>query len=214
MVTQLKDASPVAGATVKVYDNNRTLLWSGTTNAQGVAKLPSFNTSPFYFFVEQGENVAYTTAAFREGIEPYRFRLYETREYEENEYNTADALRGVIFTERGLYRAGESIYFKGTMREYKNSKWQLPARRNYYLLIKNSRDETLLKRKVSLNNFGSFADSVKTAATAPLGYYSIVLKENDDESLYPSVASTRFRVEAYRPATFSVKNYARAESHL
>ncbi|MFN3427329.1 MAG: alpha-2-macroglobulin family protein [Candidatus Thermochlorobacter sp.] len=205
MVTQLKDASPVAGATVRVYDNNRTLLWSGTTNAQGVAKLPSFNTSPYYFFVEQGENVAYTTAAFTEGIEPYRFRLYEAREYEENEYNAANALRGVIFTERGLYRAGESIYFKGTIREYKNSKWQLPTRRNYYLLVKNSRDETLLKRKVSLNNFGSFADSVKTAATAPLGYYSIVLKENDDESLYPSLASTRFRVEAYRPATFSVK---------
>jgi len=216
MVTRLKDASPVAGATVKAYLQNGSVAWRGTTNAQGVAQLPELKETPYYIFVEQGSNVAYTMQAFSEGIEPYRFNIYsgdnEVYDYDEEVYgeeisrSKKDTRTGSIFTERGLYRAGETVYFKGIVREYRNGKWIVPKQRNYYLLIKNSRDETILTRKVALSaDFGAFDDSVKIASTAPLGYYTIALKEDSGESIYPAVVRGSFRVEAYRPATFSVK---------
>ncbi|MCS7211473.1 MAG: MG2 domain-containing protein [Chloroherpetonaceae bacterium] len=206
MVTRLKDASPVAGASVRAFTRNRSLLWSGMTNADGVAIVPELREAPTYFFVEHNGEVGYSESSFSEGIEPYRFELYERQyEYEEDAVASSETLHGVIFTERGLYRAGETVYFKGTLREYRNSKWQLPRRRSYYLLVKNSRDETLLRRKITLNDFGSFADSIKIATAAPLGYYNIWLKEDEGDDFYPSVANASFRVEAYRPATFSVK---------
>ena len=31
-------------------------------------------------------------------------------------------LRGNVFTERGVYRPGEKVYFKGTVREYGNGR--------------------------------------------------------------------------------------------
>jgi len=210
MVTRLKDANPVAGATVKAYLQNGSFAWSGTTNAQGVAQLPELKQTPYYIFVEQGGNVAYTTLSFSEGIEPYRFNISGNNgvyEYDEEMGGSKkDTRTGSIFTERGLYRAGETVYFKGTVREYRNGKWMVPKQRNYYLLIKNSRDEPILTRKVTLSaDFGAFDDSVKIASTAPLGYYTIALKEDSGKSIYPAVVRGSFRVEAYRPATFSVK---------
>jgi uncharacterized protein YfaS (alpha-2-macroglobulin family) len=209
MVTRLKDASPVAGATVKAYLQNGSFAWSGTTNAQGVAQLPELKETPYYIFAEQDGSVAYTTLSFSEGIEPYRFNLFNSdyEAYSEEVGGNAYVTRtGSIFTERGLYRAGETVYFKGTLREYRNSKWIMPKQRSYHLLIKNSRDETILMRRVTLSSdFGSFDDSVKIAPTAPLGYYTIALKEDSGERIYPAVVTGSFRVEAYRPATFGVK---------
>jgi len=162
MVTRLKDASPVAGATVKAYLQNGSFAWSGTTNAQGVAQLPELKETPYYIFAEQDGSVAYTTLSFSEGIEPYRFNLFSSdyEAYSEEVGGNAYVTRtGSIFTERGLYRAGETVYFKGTLREYRNSKWIMPKQRSYHLLIKNSRDETILMRRVTLSSdFGSFAD--------------------------------------------------------
>lgn len=205
MVSRLQDASPVSGASVRAFSSNRTLLWSGTTNAEGIATLPPLRETPTYFFVEKDGDVGYSESSFSEGIEPYRFNLYrQVPEYDDGSLSS-DARRAVMFTERGLYRAGETVYLKGTMREYRNGRWQLPTRRPYHLLVKNSRSETVHKRKVVLSDFGAFADSLKITATAPLGYYSIWLKEDDREDTYPSIATASFRVEAYRPATFSVK---------
>ncbi len=201
-VTRLKDAVPVSGAMVTLYDDNKKELWSGRTDAQGIASASALAKPPAYAFVFNGSEVAYAKSSFNEGIELYRFELSDGYE----DYNETSDLRGSIFTERGLYRAGETVYFKGALREFRKNAWQIPNDKNHFLFVKNSRGETIYKRMIAIDNqFGSFSDSVKLAANAPLGSYSISLKDTDDAENYRSIAAESFRVEAYRPATFGVK---------
>ncbi len=202
-VTRLKDASPVSGATVTLY-NDKKEIWSGKTDAQGIATAATLYDAPTYAFVSNGSEVAYTRSSFNEGIQPYRFEL--TDDYDD--YNATSDVRGSIFTERGLYRAGETVYFKGTLREFSKNAWQLPNDKSYFLSVKNSRDETIYTRAVTIDSqFGSFSDSVKLPTNAPLGFYTILLKTllKDNKEGYTSIARESFRVEAYRPATFGVK---------
>jgi uncharacterized protein YfaS (alpha-2-macroglobulin family) len=204
-VSRLKDASPVANATVRVYQGGK-LLWSGNTNPNGVAEIAKtidVNGAPIYAFALFEKELAYTTSGWDYGIEPYRFGLYDIGG-EMAYYPKTTA--GRVFTERGIYRAGETIFFKGVLRELKQGKWKLPTRKQVYVTVRDSKDETIYNKSLALSNdFGSFSDSLTTKPNAPLGYYTIQVKGSTSDNDFNLFATDEFRVEAYRPATFETK---------
>ncbi len=205
MVTRLKDGAPVANATVRVYQGGK-LVWSGNTAQNGVAEIAKsmdLNGAPIYAFAFFENQLAYTTSGWDYGIEPYRFGLYDIGG--EMDYSPKTMV-GQVFTERGIYRAGETVFFKGIVRELKQGKWKLPTRKQVYVEVRNSKSETIYSKFLNLSSeFGSFSDSLTTKANAPLGYYTIQVKGSNSESDYNLFATNDFRVEAYRPATFETK---------
>lgn len=204
-VTRLKDGKPVSNATVRVYQGGK-MLWSGETNQNGVAEITKSidqSGSPVYAFVFFENQLAYTTSGWDYGIEPYRFGFYDIGG--EMDYYPKTTM-GRVFTERGIYRAGETIFFKGVLRELKQGKWKLPTRKQVYVSIRDSKGETVYSKSLNLSNdFGSFSDSLTTKSNAPLGFYSIQVKGSTRENDYDVFASDDFRIEAYRPATFETK---------
>ncbi|MFN3638513.1 MAG: Ig-like domain-containing protein [Chloroherpetonaceae bacterium] len=205
MVTRLKDGAPVANATVRVYQGGK-LIWSGNTAQNGVAEIAKsmdLNGAPIYAFAFFENQLAYTTSGWDYGIEPYRFGFYDIGG--EMDYSPKTTV-GRVFTERGIYRAGETIFFKGILRELKQGKWKLPTRKQVYVEVRNSKSETIYSKFLNLSSeFGSFSDSLTTKPNAPLGYYIIQVKGSNSESDYNIFATDDFRVEAYRPATFETK---------
>ncbi len=204
-VTRLKEGTPVSNAMVRVYQGGK-LLWSGETNQNGVAEIAKsidINGAPIYAFAFFENQLAYTTSGWDYGIEPYRFGLYDIGG--EMDYYPKTTVGGV-FTERGIYRAGETIFFKGILRDLKQGKWKLPTRKQVYVSIRDSKGETVYGKMLNLStDFGSFSDSLLTKPNAPLGFYSIQVKGSNRESDYDMFASDEFRIEAYRPATFETK---------
>ncbi|MBC8042527.1 MAG: Ig-like domain-containing protein [Rhizobacter sp.] len=205
-VTTLKDAKPAAGASVSIYVGSRK-VWSGTTNQNGIANVPSYETigagyasseDNLYAFAEKDGQIAYTSNSYESGIQPYRFDLDYQPSY------TPTTLRARIYTERGLYRAGETVFFKGVVKELRGSRWVVAAKRTFDLTIRNSRYEEVSKKTITVDgDFGSFADSLAVKSNAALGEYSMNLSQpfgGEDER---SIATESFRVEAYRPATFA-----------
>lgn len=211
-VTRLKDGTPVSNATVRVYQNGK-LLWSGETNQDGVAEISKaldVNGAPIYAFVFFENQLAYTTSGWDYGIEPYRFGFYDIGG--EMDYSPKTTV-GRVFTERGIYRAGETVFFKGMLRELKQGKWKLPARKQVYVSIRDAKGETIYGKMLTLSSeFGSFNDSLVTKPTAPLGYYSIQVKSSSREDDFYIFAAEDFRVEAYRPATFETRINAAQKS--
>lgn len=204
-VTRLSDGRAIAAATVRVYQNGK-LLWSGETNQNGVAEIAArmdLNRAPIYAFAFFENDIAYTTSGWDYGIEPYRFGLYDIGgEIDDDPKTTV----GQVFTERSIYRAGETIYFKGIIREFKQGKWKLPTDKQFSVSIRDSKSETVYNKTLNLSSdFGSFSDSLTTKPNAPLGYYSIQVRDTKRKDDYRAVASDEFRIEAYRPATFETK---------
>jgi uncharacterized protein YfaS (alpha-2-macroglobulin family) len=220
-VTNLKDATPVPGAKVEIRDDANRVLWSGNTGPQGLCETPGWRelkiASPNrwerprqWVFVYKDQDFAYNASDWGTGIYPWRFGI----DYEWNPEPVKHA--GLLFTERGLYRAGETVHFKGMMREKIYHDWGIPQKKNYFLHISDSRGNLLVNESVNLSEFGSFDYDLKLAGSAPLGYYYAHLSDPPDSSGMEdeTYMSTSFRVEAYRPAEFAVRVRSAAPSFL
>ena len=101
-------------------------------------------------------------------------------------------LRGHLFTERGIYRPGDRVFFKGTVREYKNSEILPPSGINALFTITNSKDEEIYRKEIPLSEFGTANDYLDTKSFFPLGTYSIKMQFPDGS------ASTTFEVQEFR----------------
>ena len=100
-VTALDTGEPVAGASVTIFDGARP-LWRGVTDARGVARTdqgPVEHGTPRLVVVEHQGDRAYAEAP--SGWLPDGSR---------------DQLAGVVFTDRGIYRPGDTVTVKAILR--------------------------------------------------------------------------------------------------
>jgi len=213
-VTRLKDGQPVSGAEVHLRDDKNRVLFKGKTDKDGIFRGPGWrelgieppegDEDDYYYgsrprlwaIAAKGKDRAVLVSRWGMGIEPYEFGIPYDWNPKPVQY------QGYLFTERGLYKAGEKVFIKGVFRQKRKGKWEIPATRAVTLTIKDSRDEELVTRKIALSDWGSFAYTLQLKADAPTGLYSVNVA---GDSVRRVQAHDYFRVEAYKPAEFEVK---------
>ena len=131
-VTSLKAGTPVAEARVIGFTRDMEVFFLGRTNADGVLlfephdlaglslKDPK-NLQPVKRVVNQddlvllmagtADDVAFIQVTPQGNLKPQGIWQVKAGEKIRN-------LKGNVFTERGVYRPGEKVFFKGTVREY------------------------------------------------------------------------------------------------
>mgnify|MGYP005848246231 FL=1 len=229
-ITSFNKTTPIADALVQFRDDKNQILTQGYTDKNGFLELPgwaelkmamqrqtyeyeseyemesytSFYEPKFWLTISKGEDVAVYSNRWNFGIESWRFDIPYNWNIRSEEYDC------YIFTEKGLYRSGETVHIKGILRKKKRGVWILPDMNKVYFVIKNSRDEVIFADTILVNQFGSFFKDYPLSDDAPTGYYSIAaVLPQKDYSFYHS-----FRVEAYRPAEFEVKAYAEKDTFI
>jgi uncharacterized protein YfaS (alpha-2-macroglobulin family) len=115
-VTSLDQGQPVAGARVEVRDCGARLLWSGTSDAAGIARIRQAlprarcREGDIYFVTAaRGDDFTFTLSDWQQGIEPWRFNL-PTGSRDEDSRTVA-----TVF-DRTLLRAGETVHMKHYLR--------------------------------------------------------------------------------------------------
>ncbi len=219
-VTEMKSGLPVPEAEVEIRDDLNRIKWKGRTDQEGTVRTPGWRelklTSPDswaeprqWIFATRGRDVALSCSDWGTGIDPYRFRIY----YDWNPQPAA--FQGSVFSERGIYRAGEDVHIKGIIRKKEKGVWVLPPGKDIECEILDPFQKTVFKGPVFLDEFGSFAFDFSSAQESSLGYYQIkadVLPVRSDEKPFPLYGS--FRIEAFRPAEFEVHLRAERESRV
>lgn len=230
-VTRLLDSVPLPKAKVEIRDKENRVLWTGLTDNNGVCITPGWKKlglsidpeNPWqkpmqWVFVYRGINFAFINSEWESGIFPWRFHVnYDW-------YNAPQDMAGYVYTEKGIYRPGETVHIKCCVREKEDRAWNIPSGCTMVMRITDSRGEEFLKRKVNLSGFGSFSEDVKIPQAAALGYYTIKIrfpKEKPGEQEKPwddwreanYVAGT-FRVAEYRPAQFEVNARVSKDSYV
>ncbi len=124
--------------------------------------------------------------------------------------SNADAvgfLRGHVFTERGIYRPGEIVYFKGTVREYRDKQVVPPEDATVTFKIVNSKNEEVYNKDLALSEFGTASDQAGLKTFFPLGTYTLTMQYGPDQS---QIASRSFEVQEFRqPRHFVEIGYKR-----
>jgi hypothetical protein len=138
-VSSLIRRAPVTGAIVSFLDRNRTVLVSGITDTAGLFSVPC------------QLDVSYVSA------------IYETDTLIENvsEISLIDddkMAKGLLLTDRSIYRPGDTLHYKGIMRKFVD-KW-IPMTNDSIIIMVSWEGTKTFKDTVSLVDCGSFSGKV------------------------------------------------------
>ena len=219
-VTELRTGKPVAGAEVEIRDETNAVRWKGKTDADGKAQSPGWKVLGIaskstwdkpkqWVFARRGSDIALTSSEWGSGLDPYRFDIaYEWSPEPQR-------VEGSVFSERGIYRAGETVHLKGIFRKREKGEWRLPAVARVACEVLDSFEKTALKSQPELDSFGSFSCDFETRPDASLGTYTVKVKIPPETPADKETSiSGSFRVEAFRPAEFEVHLRTLKDSYI
>jgi hypothetical protein len=209
-VTDLRTGLPLPKVQVELRGDANQVLWKGETDAQGRAAAPGWKALGLkaegtyekprqWIFASRGSDLAVLSSDWGTGLEPYEFGI-------DYDYSSEpEAYQGALFTERGIYRAGETVHVKGIVRRNVKGKWTIPAGSSVSCEIMDSIGSQVHKGTAALDAYGAFAFDYTSGAEGALGYYQITASlPPEGPGRDPYVFSESFRIEAYRPAEFEV----------
>ena len=210
-VTELKTGLPVPDAAVEIRDDGNLSKWRGRTDASGKASAPGWRALGLtsreewmepqqWVFVTRGRDTAFASSEWGTGIDPYRFGI----SYEWSP--RPSAVQGYVFTDRGIYRAGEEVHVKAIVRRSEGGRWTVPdAGTPLSLKIQDPFQEAVYEGEAALDEFGSLAFDFTPPEDAALGEYGItVTAPPAAPGEKPAPLAGTFRVEAFRSAEFEV----------
>lgn len=220
-VTRFSDGQPVAGARVTTYNKAGKRTFTGTTGADGLVRLPGRPTllppdkkkqaeeeegeyeyaygnsghsaERVIAVVETADDYAVVDGNWTDGIEAWNFGVSQQSSAE------AVSVRGFIQSDRGIYRPGETVHFKGLVREVAVGKPPaVPQRKNIQVTVESSRGSTLLERQLTLSSFGGFHFDLPLTADAQVGDYHV------KATLGAHTFRESFSVEEFRAVSFEI----------
>ncbi len=215
-VTSLATGAPVANAKVALFTPEGKEVWLDNTNGDGIVKIPgsalmkgqkpvgdadpeaqydwdNYRAQRMIAVVEKGGDLAVVDGNWSNGIQIWNFGLPEDRA------GGATRIRGFIQSDRGLYRPGESVHFKGIAREIAaNQPPRVPAKQAVPIEVQDSRGQVVKTTEGKLSSFGGFAFDMDLAPDASLGDYYV------SATVAGQVFREKFSVEEFRPASFEL----------
>jgi len=192
-VTELETGRPVGELTLTAWDTNGTRLATAATEANGVAHFTvdtRDTDAPLYIAAEAPFTLGGSDWDWAAGISPWDFGL----DVETDERGS----RGYLYTDRPIYRPGQTVYFRGIFRDEDDVQYSLPHARQVDVRIYDAAGDEIYAKDMELDPFGALHGELELAEGAPMGQYSI----QADFGHEPAYA--RFLVAAYRPPEFEV----------
>ncbi len=212
-VTRASDGQARSGARVELRNLQGRLLASGTTDSLGLVRLHGYRAPPVP--AEDDENPAGNLEAvviathggdraitainqYDPDLSPWRFNVWSA--WQQGRVPMA----GAVFTERGIYRPGESVYAKAILRQGPLGALRVPERGDSLRWIFYDRERgTLEQRHVPVSRFGTADQVFRLPDDLPLGDYSLEVQFQWGRD-WLELATTSYRVAEYRPPEFLV----------
>jgi uncharacterized protein YfaS (alpha-2-macroglobulin family) len=162
------------------YDTPRVIsLGSGVTDTAGIAR------------VAVGSRIA--GAVIRNGADAAVVSNWSDRLGYAGQ--TESASRTYIYTDRPIYRPGQTVYLRGIDRIGFDASYEVWTKDPVALTVDNSRGEEIYNTTLPVSVYGTFSSSFEIPQNAPLGNYRISAFGQD----------TYISVEEYVPAAFKVE---------
>ncbi len=189
----LSDGQPLVNHTVQLLNKMGGEIGRGVTDSNGVIMLSNpMGDDPYtHFFAlsgSAGEDLFGLTAnMWSDGILPYYYGLW--LDMIQPDYET------YLYTDRPIYRPGQTVHFRGVHRQTSEARYMLPDVTNVNVTLRDERNEIVHAQTASLSEYGTFHGEYTLSEGAELGTYSI-----DTEH-----GSVFFDVAAYRKPEFTVE---------
>ena len=203
-VQSIHTGEPVSGASVQVLGRNGIAIATAATDGTGHARFPNLAS----FAAERAATVWQVTRENDLAFLP--FRGHPDRRLDLSSYETEgiqapspDTLSAVLFTDRGLYRPGETAHVAAIV---KSASWRPMTGVPIELAIEDSRGVEVLRKRLSLSASGFETVDLDLKEDAPTGPYlatvDLVREVHEGDAVREeteSLGQARFTVEEFVP---------------
>ena len=199
--TDLATGLPVSGRLIEIFDENGSSLGSATSNGEGLATIPyqpSDNYLPGVIALtgglgEPGFGLAASSWSAR--TDGWAFGI-------SNDLSQQPEQQTYIFTDRPIYRPGDTLYFQGYVREADYGRYNLPDSGPADILIQpnffSGEGPEPIEFAAEIDANGGFSGEFLIPEGYPVGTYGLQLT-NADYTAY-----RQFTVAEYRAPEFLV----------
>ncbi len=181
-VTDLQSGAPIVGTTVTLFTKDGRAFISGTTDEQGIAKLPmdvQYNGDTFIYAVAQSATDYGVWLSWNEPTNP-------------------DVLT-YLYTDRPIYRPGQTVYFRGVVRDRSDMSYAVPTAEMVHVQIDiNWSGQYLFDQDVALTEFGTFSGELVLPEDAQIGQGTITVRYKNEYDGQVSFTVAEFRVPEYK----------------
>lgn len=176
----LKDVSAQLWYTAYNYKSNRTEYQKGklyTTDDKGYFKATAEGNNNFFVEFRKENDQLFSNDGF------YTYREHEPAGVQQ---------RSFIFTDRAIYRPGQTVYFKSILMEGKDDKYEVLSGRRMTVAFYDVNSQLISSQELSTNEYGTVSGSF----TAPQGVLTGQMRIVND------YATTYVSVEEYKRPKF------------
>jgi uncharacterized protein YfaS (alpha-2-macroglobulin family) len=204
-VQNIHTGAPVAGAQILVLARNGSTLQERATGEDGRASLPALldavrEKQPVAFVVRDGDDTAFMPFARSD-------RRLNTSRFDVGGIvpESASELAAFLFSDRGLYRPGDTIHFGVAVkqRDWLGALKDVPV----YWSLANSRGQEVACKAMQLPAGGFFEVTYATRESDPSGPYTLSLRTNleseDEEDR--NLGSCTVTVREFEPDRMRIK---------
>ncbi|MBU0491710.1 MAG: Ig-like domain-containing protein [Chloroflexi bacterium] len=153
---------------ITFYDDASRVLGTATTDSDGVAQVTfSQSVNPYQTVWAMADEAQFgvVSTGWNEGLEGWSFNL---------PINLAgQPYRAFLYTDRSIYRPGQTVYFRGVVRADDDGTFSVPRGQSVPITIYDDQGRKLLDEKVTLDEFGAFDGQLALGDEAALGYYRL-----------------------------------------
>ena len=181
LVVDRVTGQPIAGAKVDAGFGQK-LVDTQTTDANGTAQLavPGSKSEQDNFWVVAGKGKEFAAST----PSSWSLTMSASGEY-----------AGYVYTERPVYRPGDTMHWKAILREHNGNALSLPKPGNIHVTISDENDKAVFDRQMPISAAGDVSGDFTLPKDTALGYYSISVGDQQEGG---------FHVEDYRKPEYSV----------
>lgn len=188
-----KSRRSVSEGKISVYNLQDDIKEIGTAsfNDEGIAK-SNLVADADIALIRNSEDITIIPINLRYLNSSYNYKPFQPKSKEAKYF---------IFTDRPLYRPGDTIYFKSILRDDDDVRYTIPTGQVLVKVYDGYGEENLIfERSYGISGEGTINGEYKLPANAKTGYYSLVISLPDSTQ-----GSTYFNVEFFRKPEYSIE---------
>ena len=200
----LRSNTPAAGLPVTIYGETGAMVVSGVTDDEGVFRgaIPA-REDPYSVYAavlgQPGEDTfGLAMSYWNEGVTSWDFDIYTNY--------AGPQVRAYLYTDRPIYRPGDTVYFRGVVRQGYNGRYSLPDLTSYTLTVTDVIGTALASFDLPLSGFGTVHGEFTIPESAQVGEFRI--------SDNAGVSNVFFLVSEYRKPEINLQVTAQADEML
>ena len=144
------NGTPITNASVKVsYQKNyresfSTLTRTTDVNGEFVLEKPNKSYTNIHIEINKNSEIAYFG------------NYYLNQRYKDNDTSDQVTHNSFLFTDRSIYRPGQTVYFKGILMETFKNKSQVTPNQNVFVALHDANGQMVSELDFETNEFGAF----------------------------------------------------------